>query len=766
MRLVIVSNRLPFTVSFDGEKPHFESSPGGLTTGLSSYLARAAANPSNQFDHLWLGWPGAAVSPEHMPEIQAYAEQFKASPVYLPDEIAERFYHGFCNRTLWPLFHYFPTHTRFNPDYWHDYQEVNQLYADALLKVLRPDDMLWIHDYQLMLLPKLIRRRFMEMPIGFFLHIPFPSFEIFRLLPRAWRTEIIEGVLGASLVGFHTHDYTRDFLTSVLRTVGYEHQLGSISLRDRVVKVDTFPMGIDFERFSSAAASPETDVRVAELRRKCVGQKIIFSVDRLDYTKGLLDRLRGYESFLKNHPEWHGKVTFVISVAPSRIGVKSYQAMKQEIEQTVGRIAGAYGDVHWTPLIYQYRNLSFDEIVTLYRACDVALITPLRDGMNLVAKEFIASRFDQTGVLILSEMAGAAKEMGEALIINPFHTDDFARTLEQALTMPVAEQVRRNQILQERLRRYDVNRWAEDFVQSMLSSQKIEAARLARTLTGKAQATLVEHYRQARSRALLLDYDGTLVPFADTPKSAPPDPELIELIATLAETPTNELVIISGRPRTDLENWFGSLPISLIAEHGMWLRRKGGSWRQLKSTPTEWKERVRPILQLYVDRLPGALLEEKEFSLAWHYRKADPEQASQRAQELIDDLSGYTRNIDVQVLEGNKVIEIRNTGVNKGTAALEWLGSHPPEFILGIGDDWTDEDLFRALPPSACSVRVGVAKTAARFHLASHTTVRRLLRELAETDRPAGDTPNDLPLKTINPGNAHAHKFSDLKSSV
>ena len=234
---------------------------------------------------------------------------------------------------------------------------MNRIFAEAVLKVLRPDDLLWVHDYQLMLVPGLIRERFPDMPIGFFLHIPFPSYEVFRLLPRAWRVEIIEGLLGSSLVGFHTYDYTRDFLTSVLRTVGYEHQLGSLTLRDRVVTVDTFPMGIDFERFARAAASPETEARVAELRAKCVGQKVIFSVDRLDYTKGLINRLRGYDVFLKRNPQWHGKVVFVVSVAPSRTAVESYQAMKQELEQTVGRIVGTYGNVNWTPLVYQFRNL-------------------------------------------------------------------------------------------------------------------------------------------------------------------------------------------------------------------------------------------------------------------------------------------------------------------------------------------------------------------------------------------------------------------------
>jgi len=732
MRLVVVSNRLPFTVSFAEGLPQFKPSAGGLTTGLWSYLNRKVPVDATRPDYLWMGWPGASIPPEHEAAVRAYGERhFKSSPVFLPEDSMDRFYLGFCNKTLWPLFHYFPTLTHYEEDHWQEYRHVNQVFGEAVVKALQPDDILWIHDYHLMLLPKLVRERFPEMPIGFFLHIPFPSWEIFRMLPRAWREEITDGLLGASLIGFHTHDYVRYFLTSVLRTAGYEHQLGSLTLRDRVVKVDTFPMGVEFDHFAQAAASKETELKVAELRQKCVGQKVIFSVDRLDYTKGLINRLRGYELFLKNNPQWHGKVVFIVSVAPSRIGVDSYQAMKLELEQTVGRIVGDFGNVHWTPLVYQFRNLTFDEIVPLYRLCDVALITPLRDGMNLVAKEFVASRPDQTGVLILSEMAGAAKEMGEALIINPFHREDFAKALEQSLTMPVEEQIRRNKLLQERLRRYDVVRWADDFVQVLLSTQKIEAARRARALTNKTLTALIQRYHVATRRAILLDYDGTLVPFAAEPRLAQPDAELLELLTTLGSDRANELTIVSGRPRSTLENWFGKLPISLIAEHGVWLRNKNSEWRILKTMVSDWKERVRPILQLFVDRLPGALLEEKEFSLAWHYRRADPDQASLRAKELLDDLTGFTRNIDVQVFEGNKVIEVRNSGINKGTAALEWLSGQNPEFILGIGDDWTDEDLFRTLPPDAFSVRVGVANTAARFYLVNHTAVRRMLRELA-----------------------------------
>jgi trehalose 6-phosphate synthase/phosphatase len=723
-----------------------------LSTGLWSYLEQKGKDPKQPLDFLWVGWPGCEVPSEHQAAVQEFGQaKFKAASVFLSEAAIESFYHGFCNKTLWPLFHYFPSLTRYEETYWTDYKQVNQLFAETLLPLLQPDDIVWVQDYQLMLLPKLLRDRCPNLPIGFFLHIPFPSFEVFRLLPQEWRSEIIEGLLGASLVGFHTYDYTRHFLGCVLRTSGHEHQLGSLILRDRIVKVDTFPMGIDFRHFAEMAQAAETEARAAELRSRCTGQKVIFSVDRLDYTKGLINRLRGYDLFLRRNPEWRGKVVFIVSVAPSRTGIETYQAMKQELEQTVGRIAGAHGNVHWSPLVYQYRNLGWEEIVAMYRACDVALITPLRDGMNLVAKEFIASRPDQTGVLILSEMAGAAKEMGEALIINPFHADEFARALEQALTMPVAEQVRRNALLQERLRRYDVNRWAEDFVQTIVSTQQIEAAQRARWLTSKPQSVLFQQFRSASSRALLLDYDGTLVPFVDHPKHARPDKELLVLLADLSADPASELAIVSGRKRADLEEWFGHLNLTLIAEHGVWLRPRGDAWRPLKTLTTEWKDRIRPILQVYVDRLPGAILEEKEFALAWHYRRADPEQATMRAKELLDDLADYTRNIDVQVLEGNKVLEVRNTGVTKGTAALEWLTSHSPEFIMAIGDDWTDEDLFRSLPPSAFTVRVGLAATAARYYLASHTAVRRMLRSLAEGAPSREPREAEVPQPRISP---------------
>ncbi len=297
--------------------PEFKTSSGGLSTGLASYLRQASAESGNRPDYFWLGWPGASIAPEHEAIVRKFGgEQFKCAPVFLPEESMEKFYHGFCNKTIWPLFHYFPSLTQYQEEFWQEYRNVNRIFGEAAVAALKPDDVVWVHDYHLMPLPKLIREKFPDMPIGFFLHIPFPSDELFRMMPRAWREEIIEGLLGASVIGFHTHDYARDFLTSVLRTAGYEHQLGNLTLRERVVKVDTFPMGVDFERFFKAAQSPETEIRVAELRGKCAGQKVIFSVDRLDYTKGLINHIAVVDQAFGVIQPVHGENNFLAAHFP------------------------------------------------------------------------------------------------------------------------------------------------------------------------------------------------------------------------------------------------------------------------------------------------------------------------------------------------------------------------------------------------------------------------------------------------------------------
>jgi trehalose 6-phosphate synthase/phosphatase len=587
-----------------------------------------------------------------------------------------------------------------------------------------------------MLLPRMLRESVPNVSIGFFLHIPFPSFEIFRLLPPRWRQGILEGLLGSDLIGLHTYDYMRHFLQSVLRILGYEHQMGEIHLPDHIVEVETYPMGIDFDRFHSAACHEETFREREELKRILPDARVVLSVDRLDYTKGILNRLEGYELFLDRHPEWRGKVVLVMVVVPSRIGVDHYEFMKKQIEETVGRIEGKYGTLGWSPLLYRFRHLPFHTLVALYSMSDVALITPLRDGMNLIAKEYIASRHELSGVLILSEMAGAAKEMGEALIINPNDKSEISEALFEALRMPLEEQVRRNKILQLRLRRYNVVRWAGDFLDQLAEMGHVQERYGAKLLSPEVLSRLVERYRTSGRRLLLLDYDGTLMPLAIRPDLVPPSAAVLELLSRLASDPRNTVIVISGRDKGTLDSWLGALPVGLVAEHGFWKREPRGEWQSFDHRPPEWKQRLLPLLEKYADRLPGAYVEEKDNSIVWHYRPADPEQAQMVAMELSDDLIHLTANIDLQVLRGSKNIEIRNVGMNKGVAVAGLIASGEYDFILAMGDDWTDEDLFAAVPESAFSIRVGITTTLARFSVKVQQDVLELLTGLAETPSP------------------------------
>ncbi len=677
---------------------------------------------------MWVGWPGSTVPDSLKKELKSKAQaDFNSYPVFLAEDEMDQFYHGFCNKTIWPLFHYFPSYTAYREDFWEQYKHVNEIFCEALVSVLRPGDILWIHDYHLMLLPQMIKAKLPNIKVGFFLHIPFPSFEIFRLLPGKWRREILEGFLGADLIGFHTYEYTQHFLQCVLRILGYEHNMGQIVGPDRLVKVDTFPMGIDFEKFSAAVRDPAIALEREELKKNFKDVKVILSVDRLDYTKGIVNRMQGYELLLQSNPEYHGKVVFVMVVVPSRIGVEHYNQMKKQMEELVGRINGKFGRLDWTPLVYQYHNTPFHTLVALYSLSDVALITPLRDGMNLVAKEYIASRPDDTGMLILSEMAGAAKELGEAIIINPNNIQEIAVSLKEALEIPVEEQKRRNQIMSERLRRYNVIRWAKDFVQELISTEQVQQKFVAKLLPAKDKQKLVENYKNSIHRLLLLDYDGTLTPLVSSPALAKPTPELLRLLQTLADDTKNRVVVISGRDKHTLDEWLGGLPITIVAEHGTWIRETGEGWKLLKQQSNEWKTGILSILQLYADRLPGAWVEQKEFSLVWHYRGADPEQAHALAGELMDHLVTFTANIDIQIMRGNKIIEVRTAGLNKGTAALQFLAKDSFDFIFAVGDDWTDEDMFGVLPEPANTIKVGIVSTHARYNVRNTRDVQALM---------------------------------------
>jgi trehalose 6-phosphate synthase/phosphatase len=725
-RLIVVSNRLPVTVEASESGFSYSPSVGGLATSLNALRS--------DLEMIWLGTPGLNVpDPTEQKVIkEALQDEFDSIPVFLDAETFKAYYSGFSNGCVWPLFHYFPQYAHYDSEEWHAYKEINQKFSEAVLEVARPTDSIWVHDYHLMLLPHLLHQALPDATIGYFLHIPFPSYEIFRMLP--WRREILQGLVGSDLIGFHTFGYARHFLSSLLRILGLEQEFGWVTLDDRRIKVDTFPLGVDIERFEGAQTTSSVQAELEELQGQVGDQKVILSVDRLDFTKGILERLRAFESFLQRNEDWHGRVQLISLLVPSRTGVPEYQSLKRQVDELIGKVNGEFGQPGWTPITYLYRALPFERLISLYLIADVALVTPLRDGMNLVAKEYLASRPDGSGVLVLSETAGAAEELGEAIIVNPHDEEGMVEGLHQALTMPIDEQQNRNRAMRGRLARYDTMRWARDFIQELDSLRVARRKRLPKRLSGNLLDELLVTYQQAKKRLFLLDYDGTLVSFASTPQGAKPDDELLPLLKGLANADGNTLVAISGRDAITLEGWLGEVGIDLVAEHGAHVRRADqGEWETtVQGVEEGWKDKLRPVFEVFVDRTPGSLLEEKGAALVWHYRRAEPGLGSQRAAELTEALEGYVANTTLHILQGHKVVEVKPSSVSKGRAAQPWLQSKEPyDFIIAIGDDVTDEALFEVVPDDQWTVKVGIPESSgARFYVSSAEDVRGLLSTL------------------------------------
>lgn len=729
-KIIIVSNRLPVTITNKDNNLAITSSAGGLATGLNSLF-------EENENTLWVGWPGFYSNDSVKGVDQALSNLWKKNmaPVNLTKSQVKAFYEGFSNSTLWPLFHYFPRYTVFIEKQWQIYKEVNALFCTEILKHAEEDTIIWIHDYHLLLLPEMIRERLPNAKIGYFNHIPFPSFEIFRILPT--RQEILRGMMGADLIGFHTYDDVKHFLTSANRILGLDNKMGELRHEDRIVHADAFPMGINYNQIRDSGTSAPSQIALEEYCLQCENVKVILSIDRLDYSKGIPERLKSFDLFLQLNPDWKGKVTLMMIVAPSREKVAMYKKLKTEIDELVGQINARHRTMSWSPVMYFYRSFPFNTLPALYKIADVALITPLRDGMNLVCKEYVASRSDQTGVLILSEMAGAAKELHEASIINPYDLSQTAEAIKVALNMPVEEQKRKMREMQKSLQKYDVKNWIQLYLGKLKEVNEKQEKLSLKVFTPKVFKQLMKEYAEAGRRKLFLDYDGTLVPLTSKPEYASPDDALLNLLKKLSSDQKNKIVIISGRDKTSLDTWFGELPqIDLLAEHGFWRKKEGGNWTSTSFSSDEWKIKVLPMLEVFVNRTPGAFIEEKSNSLAWHYRNADPDLGEGRSRELIDLLQYLTTNLQLNVLEGKKVVEVKNSDVNKGTAILEWI-KEEDDFILAAGDDWTDEDMFRIMPERAFSIKIGFFPSFAKYNLLSKKgdpsqKMRSLLKSLSE----------------------------------
>ncbi len=730
-KTIIISNRLPLQLQILDNTIETTPSVGGLATGMKSV--------HSQKESIWIGWSGLTeeqLNPEHTKMVDAALKKHQCISVPLTEQDIDGFYYGFSNNTLWPLFHYFMEYTTFEKTTWEIYKSVNAKFAEVVLNNTNDGDTIWIHDYQLLLLPQLIRKKKPSISIGFFLHIPFPSYEVFRTIPC--REELLKGMLGANLLGFHTYDYERHFLSSVERILGHELNFNNIMVDNRIVKVDSFPMGIDFKKFHDAAIQhnqksikERTEIQqgIDKHLKEEQKSKLILSIDRLDYTKGIANRLRAFEYFLEKYPEFKGKTRLVMLAVPSRSNVPQYQLLKNEIDQLVGQINGKFAEVNWTPIWYFYRSMPFENLIDLYTSSEVALLTPIRDGMNLVAKEYIASKVDKKGVLILSEMTGAANEMSEALIINPNNFEAIADTIKTALEMPEEEQIKRNNALQKRLQRYNVEKWANDFMDALGTTINDSEKSTLKKINTTVKTEMISKFENAKNKIIFLDYDGTLVPFEKLPENAKPTQRVFNLLDKLHAQENTKVVIITGRDRDTIQEWFGQKEYTLITEHGAWLKEAEKEWELMERLDNKWFESIAPVLESFTDRTPGSLVEEKRYSLAWHFRNVDPELGKKRANALKSTIQHLIANHNLEILEGDKVIEIKVSGVSKGKSASKMLAEKNYDFIFAIGDDWTDEHMFKELPKEAFKVKVGIKKTVAPYYVEDIDQVYDLLTD-------------------------------------
>ncbi|KYF56948.1 glycosyl transferase family 1, partial [Sorangium cellulosum] len=684
-RLLIVSNRLPVTVHVDQGDVSVVPSAGGLVTAMRS--------PHERHGGLWLGWPGdvSCLGAAQRAALEEQLRQLGTVPVHLTPVEVKRYYDGFSNGVLWPLFHYLTekVHLDARRD-WETYREVNERFTEAIVAQHRPGDRVWIHDYQLTLVPAMLRQRIPDARIGFFLHIPFPAAEVFRSLP--WREQVLRGMLGADVVGFHTASYRYHFVYSAARVLGLDPDLETLAVEGREVRLGVHPISIDVDEFVRLARDEEVRAEARRIRERAQGRKIVLGIDRLDYTKGIPRRMLAIERFLEREPEPRSKVRFIQLAVPTREKVDAYADFRRTVNELVGRINGSYATLDDVPIHFLHRSMPMSEVVALYLAADVMMVTPLRDGMNLVCKEYVASRIDDTGALVLSEFAGAAAELIEALPVNPYDIDSVAATIKRALVMPPSEQRVRMQALRRRVVTHDVHRWAHRFLNDLeRACSAAPEVGAARRRTDAPQLNTIASARSAPSLVVMLDYDGTLVPLAPMPELAPPDEELIADLRELAARPRTQVHVVSGRPREDLDRWLGELPICLHAEHGFFSRAAPGEpWVALREASLDWKPRVRDILQGFVDRTAGSFIEEKVASIAWHYRSADPELASQMAREVPAKLEEVLRERDLELIPGRKVLEVRLRGVNKGAIVPRVLATVPPEaMVVALGDDRT-----------------------------------------------------------------------------
>lgn len=719
-RWITVANRLPFTLTAD--KKSFRTSSGGLVSALNGVKSRA--------EKIWIGCAPEGLDeadwPALEPKVAARSGGWRYRPVFVGEDLYDGYYNRLCNDVLWPLLHYQPELVQFDAQAWAAYREVNERIAKEIAAFAEDEDLVWIHDFHLFLVPKILRKLRPRLRTGFFLHVPFPSSEVFRQLPV--REEILDSLLDADLVGFHDYSYLQHFGSALLRLLGLESNFVSVKRGGRTTRLGVFPVSIDTESFMKRAKDP----KVCALAETFVKPQFQFlGVDRLDYMKGIDLKLKAFRELLTSHPEYRGRVSLLQVAVPTRTGVPVYMELARETARLVGEINGAFSTPTWTPIQYLHSSVTPEQLLALYSASDALLVTSKRDGMNLVALEYIASqRENRPGVVVLSEFAGAISTLSHVLAVNPWDFAGTAKKMIQAMEMPRAEKLLRQETMQRYLMKYTATHWATSFIDELARGEPSDRAEGPPVIQPDHQAVEMLSARILASHVerivVFVDYDGTLTPIRSRPEDAVIDDTTRASLKQWCHYDWLDLVVMSGRDSQFLSEQLGTTRCMLAAEHGAkTLDPATGRWRKrVHSDRSSWFPAALKTMTDYTARVPGSHIEKKQFSIAWHYRNAPSEFGEFQARKLAEELELGLANLPVNILRGKKVIEARAIEAHKGVFARSFLDSSAPgTFAIAIGDDRTDEDMFAAIRGRGLSFKVGRGASAADVALPSQEDV-------------------------------------------
>ncbi|KAJ7981595.1 putative Trehalose-6-phosphate synthase [Quillaja saponaria] len=780
-RVIVVANQLPL-------KANRKEDNKGWTFSWNedSLLLQLKDGFSEDMEVIYIGSLQVDVDPAEQDEVsQILLDRFKCVPTFLPPDVLTKFYDGFCKRQLWPLFHYMlPLSTdkghRFDRSLWESYVLANKLFFQKLVEVINPeDDYIWIHDYHLMVLPTFIRRRFNRVKMGFFLHSPFPSSEIYKTLPV--REEILKALLNSDIIGFHTFDYARHFLSCCSRMFGLEYQSkrGYLGLEyyGRTISIKIMPVGVHMGRIESVMRMSDEENKVRELKQQFEGKTVLLGVDDMDIFKGINLKLLAMEQMLNQHPKWQGRAVLIQIVNPARGNGIHLEDIQAELQETCHRINRLFGRPGYEPIVLIDRSVPIAETVAYYSIAECVVVTAVRDGMNLTPYEYIACRQGISGsessshdsgpkksMIVISEFIGCSPSLSGAIRVNPWNVDTTAEAMNEAISMNDSEKQLRHEKHYRYVSTHDVAFWSRSFLQDM---ERACADHLRKRCWGIGLGfgfrvvaldpnfrklsidAIVSAYSRAKNRAILLDYDGTVMPQNSVDKS--PSQEVISILNTLSADSKNVVFIVSGRGRESLSKWFSPCnKLGLAAEHGYFLRwLQNEEWEICgKSSDFGWMQMAEPVMKLYTESTDGSSIETKESALVWQYRDADTGFGSAQAKEMLDHLESVLANEPVAVKSGQFIVEVKPQGVSKGLVAEKIFTSmaengKQADFVLCVGDDRSDEDMFEIISSAmsrnvlsantsvfACTVEQKPSK--AKYYLDDISEVRSMLEALAE----------------------------------